>query len=157
TSRGEPWTGEREAHRARPPRPPRRASRPVGDLGAPARPAPLRPAVARHPGLWAAATPPGVPGLARARGPHPLRNPRGPRARRRRRPGAGFRARAAPSCRRDIRAAPVGVLRDPERRLVSVADAVLRAGPGVEDRLRRAARLLPGGARRAGRASLRRP
>ena len=51
----------------------------------------------------------------------------------------------------------LGALRDPERRLVPVADALLRPRPRLEDRLRCAARLLPRGAGRPGRDPRRGP
>ena len=65
-------------------------------------------------------------------------------------PRARLRPRPAPTRRRDLRAAPRGALRDTERRLVPVVDALLRPRARVEDRVRRAARLLPRGAGRSG-------
>ena len=75
-----------------------------------------------------------------ARGARRLSPGRRPRSR------ARLRPRAAAPRRRDLRAAPRGALRDPERGVVPVADALLRPRAGLEDRVRRAARVLPRGA-----------
>ena len=82
----------------------------------------------------------GVPDAPRALRADGVRGARRLRARRRARPRARLRPRAAAPRRGDLRAAPLGPLRDSERRVVPVADALLRPRPRVEDRVRRPAR-----------------
>ena len=115
----------------------------MGALGGSTRSAALRAALAGAPGPRPPRAPRDLPGP-----PRPLRADRAGGGRRLpadgcSRPRARLRPRAAPPRRGGLRAAGGRALCDPECRLVPVAHALLRPGPDLEDRFRRAPRLLP--------------
>src|SRR5262245_19861753 len=148
TSPAAPWIPGHEPHRPRAPGGPDGPARGVGALGVARQPAPLRAALSRPAGAWPGTPARGVPDAPHPPRRHRPRDPDGLPPGRGPRPRARLRARAPAPRRRDLRAPPRRALRDPERRVVPVADALLRTRPSLEDRLRRAPRVLP---RRAGR------
>src|SRR4029453_2190998 len=145
--RSAPWMVRREpGHRARAGGAGRRAPGRAAALGADRRaaePAPLCSAFVAAPGARQRAA---RARRARPRGTRPgdgARDRGGVRLGRGGRALARIRARPWTPAGARLRAHARGVLRDPQRDLVSVAHALIRPRPGVEDRVRVPPRLLP--------------